>query len=304
MITYNHEEFIRGAIESVLMQKCDFKIELIIADDNSPDNTQDIVEESILKNSKKNIEILYTKHSQNKGMTPNFNWALNQCKSKYIALCDGDDYWTDPLKLQKQVNFLEGNPDAIGCFHNSVCVDETGKVVDKSYFKKTDKKKYNQEECLKLLKCSYSTASLVFRSLAIKDKLDQTTKIASDFILDLVITNHGDLFYLDENMSAYRIHSGGIWQGNAELNNVKVILSRFLFLINTEPYRTKYYPYLWKRTMNCFRKLISLSKDEKDKNIYKREQYSFLDYSEFRTYKFLFKKLNDAFRYRVKLIFK
>lgn len=74
----------------------------------------------------------------------------------------------------------------------------SGKVIDESYFKKTDKKKYNQEECLKLLESSYFKAALVFRSLAIKDKLFQTTKIASDFILDLLITNHGDLFYLDE----------------------------------------------------------------------------------------------------------
>jgi glycosyltransferase involved in cell wall biosynthesis len=106
MITYKHEQFIAKAIEGVLMQKCDFEVELIIADDCSPDKTEEKVFQ-IIKNHPKNSWIKYTKHKTNKGMISNFNWALNQCKGKYIAMCEGDDYWTDPLKLQKQVDFLE-----------------------------------------------------------------------------------------------------------------------------------------------------------------------------------------------------
>jgi glycosyltransferase involved in cell wall biosynthesis len=109
MITYAHESFIREAIEGILMQNTTFEVELIIADDNSPDNTSAIVKSF---ESQSNFHwIKYTKHSKNKGMTPNFIWALEQCKGKYVALCEGDDYWTDPLKLQKQVDFLEENPE-------------------------------------------------------------------------------------------------------------------------------------------------------------------------------------------------
>lgn len=108
MITYNHEEYIKEAIESVLMQECDYEVELIIADDKSPDNTESVVLD-IIKNHKNGHWIKYTKHKTNKGMMPNFVWALEQCKGKCVALCEGDDYWIDPLKLQKQVEFLEEN---------------------------------------------------------------------------------------------------------------------------------------------------------------------------------------------------
>lgn len=108
MITYNHEKYIEEAIEGVLMQTITFPIELIIANDNSPDNTDDIVK-NILKNHSKSFIIRYINQKENKGMIANFIDALSQCSGKYIAFCEGDDYWVDHLKLQRQVNFLEEN---------------------------------------------------------------------------------------------------------------------------------------------------------------------------------------------------
>lgn len=108
MITYKHEEYLADAINGVLMQECDFGVELIIADDCSPDRTKEIVEG--FKSHKNYHWIKYTRHAKNKGMMANFMWALRFAKGKYIALCEGDDYWSDPLKLQKQVCFLEENP--------------------------------------------------------------------------------------------------------------------------------------------------------------------------------------------------
>ena len=110
MITYGHEQYIRQAIDGVLMQECDYEIELIIADDKSPDDTKKVVAE-IVNNHPNGNWIKYTKHKENKGVVENFIWALNQCTGKYIALCEGDDYWTDPLKLQKQVDFMEANEE-------------------------------------------------------------------------------------------------------------------------------------------------------------------------------------------------
>lgn len=110
MITYNHEQYIKEAIEGILMQECNFKIELIIADDTSPDNTKLIVDD-IIRNHERGHWIKYTRHPINKGMMHNFIWALDQTKGKYIALCEGDDYWIDPYKLQKQVDFLEKNEE-------------------------------------------------------------------------------------------------------------------------------------------------------------------------------------------------
>jgi glycosyltransferase involved in cell wall biosynthesis len=107
MITYNHEQYIAQAIEGVLFQQCNFAFELIIGEDFSIDNTYKICEEYANNNSL--IKLLPS--IQNHGMMPNFIRSLNSCSGKYIALCEGDDYWTDPLKLQKQVDFMEANAE-------------------------------------------------------------------------------------------------------------------------------------------------------------------------------------------------
>lgn len=110
MITYGHEKYIQEAINGVLMQECSYSIELIVANDASPDNTSDIV--LYIKNTHPRGEWLkYHRHEINLGVQRNALWTYRESRGKYIAICEGDDYWTDPLKLQKQVDFLESNPD-------------------------------------------------------------------------------------------------------------------------------------------------------------------------------------------------
>lgn len=110
MITYNHELYLNQAIEGVLMQQTNFMFELIIADDNSPDRTESIIKHYI-DNHPQGYLIKYFRHENNLGMNENVLFALNRSKGKYIATCDGDDYWIDPYKLQKQVDFLEENSE-------------------------------------------------------------------------------------------------------------------------------------------------------------------------------------------------
>lgn len=103
MITYNHESFIAEAIEGVLMQRTDFNYQLLIGEDNSTDRTREI----ILDYMKCNQDIIHLlPQEKNLGMIPNFIETLKACNGKYIALCEGDDYWIDPDKLQKQVDFF------------------------------------------------------------------------------------------------------------------------------------------------------------------------------------------------------
>ena len=104
MITYNHEAFIAEAIESVLMQETDFDIELIIANDASSDKTHEIIE-SLVQNHPRKPSVQYINRIENIGMIPNFMDVINKASGDFIALCEGDDYWTDPLKLQKQKDF-------------------------------------------------------------------------------------------------------------------------------------------------------------------------------------------------------
>ena len=107
MITYNHELYISEAIEGVMMQRCNFEFELVIGEDFSTDNTLKICKESLKKYS----SIRLISSDANVGMIENFIRTINACTGKYLAFCEGDDYWIDPEKLQKQVNFLEQNSD-------------------------------------------------------------------------------------------------------------------------------------------------------------------------------------------------
>ncbi|MDF1549683.1 MAG: glycosyltransferase, partial [Bacteroidales bacterium] len=129
MITYNHEKYIGQAIEGVLMQKTNFDIELLIGEDFSNDNTRNICMGYKNKYPDK-IKLLL--REKNIGMMRNFIQTLNTCKGKYIALCDGDDYWTDPLKLQKQVDFLEANPEYALCYHRVNILTHNGIITDEN----------------------------------------------------------------------------------------------------------------------------------------------------------------------------
>lgn len=128
MLTYKHEKYIAEAIEGVLMQQADFDIELIITNDTSPDNTDEIVK-NIINTHPRGNWIRYFSHKINKGFLPNFIFTLQECRGKYIAFCSGDDYWVDPLKLQKQVDFLEKNPD-YGLVHNDFEKNVGGKISE------------------------------------------------------------------------------------------------------------------------------------------------------------------------------
>ncbi|KAB1155820.1 glycosyltransferase family 2 protein [Flavobacterium luteum] len=130
IITYNHENFIKGCLDGILMQICDFKVEVIVANDCSPDNTNEIINE-ILNESNENPFIKYLNREHNWGAMQNFIDAYKNCNGKYIAFCEGDDYWTDENKLQKQVDFLEKNTDfnLVGHYVKSSKGDDLGKFT-------------------------------------------------------------------------------------------------------------------------------------------------------------------------------
>lgn len=113
-ITYNHEPYLRKALDGFLMQETDFSVEIILAEDCSTDGTRTICEEYAAKYPDK-INYIFRDH--NVGYNENEFEAMCAAKGKYIAYCEGDDYWTDPLKLQKQVDFLESHPEYSVCWH-------------------------------------------------------------------------------------------------------------------------------------------------------------------------------------------
>jgi len=207
MITYGHEKYIREAIEGVLMQECDFEVELIVTNDCSPDQTDNVIRD-IIKNHPKGFWIKYIRHESNIGMMPNFIFALKECKGKYVALCEGDDYWTDPLKLQKQVDFLEINPDYVLCFHPIQILKSDGSIVDD--FITNVPENYETIETLARLGNYIHTPSVVFRNILSEYPTEFELSPIGDYFLYMLLAEYGRLKCLSKQMGVYR--SGvGIW---------------------------------------------------------------------------------------------
>jgi glycosyltransferase involved in cell wall biosynthesis len=209
MITYNHEPYIQQAIHGVISQQCDFEVELIIADDCSPDHTQRIVNNYInTMEIPDNIYVHYQKHKINKGMNANYLWALNRAQGKYIANCEGDDYWTDPLKLQKQVDFLEANEGYNICFHrvrifhqekNNFTIDTITREVPQS------------TDVSDLIAGNYiHTPSVVLRNNFTIPIFFQEIK-TGDWALYLTAVKNSKIYKFNDVMGVYRVHNQGVW---------------------------------------------------------------------------------------------
>lgn len=208
MITYGHEKFIEEAINGVLMQKCDFRIELIIANDCSPDKT-DLVIQSILKNHPRASWIKYYRHGKNLGMQPNGLFTVKQCQGKYIALCEGDDYWNDALKLQQQVDFLEKHPDYVLSYHDIHVVDEKGNYLRDSKFYNLSKLDHTKEQ---LINSPYILPlTMCFRNIITDFPKEFLKDINGDVFLISMLGQYGkSKFQADIIPASYRIHPGGV----------------------------------------------------------------------------------------------
>lgn len=222
MITYNHEKYIKQAVESVLMQKCNFEIELIVVNDCSPDNTCEVINK-VINSHINGAWVKYTRHSKNIGMNENFFWAVQQCKGKYIALCEGDDYWTDKLKLQKQVDFLESNHSYVMTCHsiNELKID----ILNKADWRcNKNRVKYKLEDYL--YKLFFHTSSVVYRNLELPSYIKSDKILNGDYAVFSYILTKGNLFYFNEIMSVYRKHDGGISNSSLHKKNRKVYESK------------------------------------------------------------------------------
>ena len=228
MITYGHEKYIRQAIECILMQEGDFDLELIIANDCSPDNTDVIISE-LLKSHSKADKIRYIKHKKNIGMMPNFIFALEQCNGNYIALCDGDDYWTDPYKLQKQVDFLEANPDYVLSFHKIKILKPNGELVDDFITKVPEN--YETQETLARLGNYIHTPSVVFRNVIKEFPPEFSLSPIGDYFLYMLLSEYGKLKYFDEEMAVYR-YGVGIHSTHTQIKMAKANFKLFTLLLS------------------------------------------------------------------------
>lgn len=214
--TYNHADFIGECLESVLKQKTTFPIEILLADDDSCDGTRDICF-SYAKKYPEKIRLFL--HSRKNNITirdqPSSTFIalynFYKARGKYISICEGDDFWGDPLKLQKQFVFLENNPCYSLCYHNYEIINSSGSLIisDKAFPLVDD---LNPRELLLSFKHP-ATLTIFFRNVINDYFPEESTRVlALDTFLTSFLGNFGAGKYLEEVApSFYRIHSGGIW---------------------------------------------------------------------------------------------
>ena len=211
-ITYNHEDFIADAIDSFLMQQTNFKFEIIIHDDASTDRTADIIKkyEKQYPHLIKPIYQMENQYSKGVAIEP---LIFERAKGKYIAVCEGDDYWTDSYKLQKQIDYLEKHPKCSLVFHSAMFINvkrqPTGTIAR---IAKKNKIVEMGEILTKANPNFIPTASRVYRKKSMTDLPSWFLNASiGDFPLALLIANHGYFYYIDEIMSVYRTGVKGSW---------------------------------------------------------------------------------------------
>lgn len=210
--TFNHEKYIRETLEGFIMQKTKFRFEAIVHDDASTDGTVEIIREYAEKypNIIKPIYEIENQYSKKDGSI--IKIMYNACKGKYIATCEGDDYWTDPYKLQKQVDFLETHPDFVMCSHNYQIYKEDSKcfVPEQVY---TENIVYDFNTFISRINWLTQPLTCIYRKSALNLNDYYKYKNSKDVTLFYCLLKVGKGLFMKDNMAVYRVHNGGIWSG-------------------------------------------------------------------------------------------
>lgn len=223
MQTYNHENYIKQALDSILMQKTEYSYRILIGEDCSTDDTRKIVVDYYQKFPDK-IEVILWK--KNAGALANDLELMSNCKAKYVASLEGDDYWTSPYKLQKQVSFLEEHSDYIGTAHNVRCVDENGELLHRDFnsYPIVEEHVYGRAQAMKLAMIS-QTASMVYRN--VYEQWDKTqwdfykkSNINGDQVGQVFLGMQGNVYFFRDIMADHRkVFHGDSWTARSAGKN-------------------------------------------------------------------------------------
>ncbi|WP_375234784.1 glycosyltransferase family 2 protein [Winogradskyella sp.] len=223
MITYNHEKYIKQAVESIVNQITDFDFELIIADDNSSDNTEKVVKS--INNISKNLSLRYFRNAENLGMTKNFELAYSKSNGNFIAICEGDDYWSDKTKLQKQIDFLKNN------LSYSFCYTRFKVYQQKNDFFTEDFNGKHFSDAPNFTSFTFKTffegwhignQTLVFRKSSFNTRAFKKFKKFKDVHLIAQLLKNGEGACLNFFGAVYRVHESGIYTSVSEYNGYKI----------------------------------------------------------------------------------
>ena len=240
VITYNHEKYIRKCLDSILMQNLDFPFEIIIGDDRSTDQTPDIITEykekypHIIKPNLRTINV---------GASKNQYDCFLRCNGDYIAILDGDDFWTDKLKLKIQIDFLINNNKYIACTQRYSVVDENNNVTQKEYLGlgRPNSGDYTITDFQKYIYYGHP-GTLVFKNIFLEPKYDysiiyKADRWICDITLCLILTCLGKIYVSDDNMMSYRsFQKKGGTNFSSSIRGKNGIIERILFLKKLEDY--------------------------------------------------------------------
>lgn len=225
-ITYNHDKYIRETLEGFLEQKIDFKYEILIHDDASTDKTREIIKE-YQKRYPNLIKAIYQKQNQYSQGKPILENLFENANGKYLAICEGDDFWIDKNKLQKQVEFLENNQEYSAVYHNVYVVDENSKAskTDQKYYPLYEEHDIVKEDIEKII-IAGQTASIVCKNFWKKFSKESKEifiecRANGDTKLSLIFTLIGKIKYFPEIMSCYRrTYTGDSWNARIKGKNL------------------------------------------------------------------------------------
>ena len=208
---YNHEKYIRYAIDSFLAQKTNFKFEILIHDDASTDKTAEIIKEYEAGYPQIIRAVCQKENQYSQGVEITVTYQYPRVRGRYIALCEGDDFWTDPYKLQKQVDALEKNTDVDICAHAASVVHFSTK---KKLSEIAPLKKNGVIPVEKVIIGGggfVATNSLMLRACLIKDMPEFVSRFHYDYAIQIYGSLRGGMLYLKDNMSSYRFMVPGAW---------------------------------------------------------------------------------------------
>jgi glycosyltransferase involved in cell wall biosynthesis len=240
-ITYNHAPFIKQALDSFLIQKTTFPFEIIIHDDASTDGTKEIIEEYTEKYPKIIFPYFQTENQYSKGvrgMSAKYNFP--RCKGKYIAMCEGDDYWTNYTKLQQQVEYLENNETCAGSFHETQQIFQNTNALGKIYGHQAADKLYAEDTISTL--SPFHTSSFIFRQSAYFDPGFLAEIDSLDMATFSIISKSGYLKKIPEIMSMYRKHDGSITNSLSFIGRFhenRILLIHYLNKLHNNQYQQK-----------------------------------------------------------------